>query len=420
MKMNAVVAGVGMTHFGKHLETGLKALGAQAVHAAVADAGITLGDLQAAYVGNAAAGLLTGQESIRGQVILRGMGVGKIPVINVENACASASTAFHEACAMVSAGAYDIVLALGVEKLYHADKQVSFRAFTGAVDTEAMAQIMAALRPTPEKLAAAAAAAAAAPKGDKPAGGGEKRSMFMDIYAAAARAHMQIYGSTARQFAAVSSKNSFHGSLNERAQFREMLSIEEVLAAPMIADPLTRPMCSPIGDGAAAVIVMSEKKARELGIRKPVKVISVVLRSGWDRRYDEDGLTETCSKEAYEQAGIGPKDLSVVELHDASAPAEVTAAEGLGLCKKGEGGILAESGASRLGGSIPINCSGGLLRKGHPIGATGLAQIVELSEQIQGRSGARQVEGARFGLAHNGGGNIGIDAAATVVTILGA
>jgi acetyl-CoA acetyltransferase len=415
MKMNAVVAGVGMTHFGKHLDKGLKALGALAINAAVADAGIKLSDIQAAYMGNAAAGLITGQESIRGQVVLRGMGVGKIPVINVENACASASTAFHEACAMVSAGAYDIVLATGIEKLYHEDKQVSFRAFTGAVDTEMMAQIMANLRPN-------AAKPSAAPKADggAPAGGGEKRSMFMDIYAAAARTHMQAFGTTARQFAAVSAKNSFHGSLNERAQFRELLTIEEVLSAPMIADPLTRPMCSPIGDGAAAVIVMSEKKARELGISKPVRVLSVVLRSGWDRGYNEDGLTETCSKEAYAQAGIGPSDLSAVELHDASAPAEVTAAEGLGLCKKGEGGILAESGASRLGGRIPINCSGGLLRKGHPIGATGLAQIVELSEQIQGRSGKRQVEGARLGLAHNGGGNIGIDAAATVVTILGA
>jgi acetyl-CoA acetyltransferase len=179
-------------------------------------------------------------------------------------------------------------------------------------------------------------------------------------------------------------------------------------------------MCSPIGDGAAAAIVMSEKKARELGVRKPVRVLSCVLRTGWDRRYEDDGLTEVCSQTAYEEAGVGPSELSVVELHDASAPAEVTASEGLGLCTKGEGGVLAESGATQLGGRIPVNTSGGLLRKGHPVGATGLAQVVELTEQIQGRSGKRQVEGARIGLAHNGGGNIGIDAAVTCVTVLGA
>jgi acetyl-CoA acetyltransferase len=244
--------------------------------------------------------------------------------------------------------------------------------------------------------------------------------MFMDIYAAAARTHMQLYGTTAEHFAAVSSKNSLHGSLNERAQFREALSVEEVLAAPMIAEPLTRPMCSPIGDGAAAAIVMSEKKARELGVRSPVKVLASVLRSGWDRPYDDDGLTEVCSREAYEAAGIGPSELSVVELHDASAPAEVIATEGLGLCQKGDGGKLVADGDTKLCGRIPVNTSGGLLRKGHPVGATGLAQIVELTEQLQGRSGKRQVEVARLGLAHNGGGNIGIDAAATVVTILGA
>jgi acetyl-CoA acetyltransferase len=312
---------------------------------------------------------------------------------------------------MVSAGAYEIVLALGVEKLYHEDKQVSFRAFSGAVDVEALAQIMAILKQNAEKQGATKAGGG---------GAGEKRSMFMDIYAAAARTHMQLYGSTARQFAAVSAKNSFHGSMNERAQFREALTVDEVLASPMIAEPLTRPMCSPIGDGAAAAIVMSEKKARELGVKKPVRVLSCVLRTGWDRRYEDDGLTELCSKTAYEEAGVGPSDLSAVELHDASAPAEVIATEGLGLCKKGEGGVLAESGTTKLGGKIPVNTSGGLLRKGHPVGATGLAQVVELTEQIQGRSGARQVPNARLGLAHNGGGNIGIDAAATCVTILGA
>jgi len=380
VRLNAVVAGVGMTTFGKHRDKGLKALGAEAVQAALADAGVEASALEAAYVGNAAAGVVTGQESIRGQVILRSIGVGRLPVVNVENACASASTAFNQACAMVSAGLYDIVLALGVEKLYHEDKKVSFGAFTGAVDVEAMSEILENLQQGAKSSGAKSASS----------GAGKNRSMFMDIYAAMARGHMAKYGTT----------------------------VEEVLAEPMIAEPLTRPMCSPIGDGAAAAIVVSERKARELGVSRPVRVVSSVLRSGWDHAYEEPGTTAVCSSEAYEEAGIGPEDLNVVECHDATAPSEVVACEGLSLCGDGEGGELAEKGVTRLGGRCPVNTSGGLLRKGHPIGATGIAQIAELTEQLQGRSGQRQVEGAKVALAHNGGGIIGPDAAAMCVTIL--
>ena len=408
MKMNAVVAGVGMTRFGKMLDRGMKSIGAEAVEAAIKDAGLTAGDIEAAYVGNAAAGLVTGQECIRGQVVLRSAGIGKIPVVNVENACASASTALHQAAAMVTAGLYDVVLALGVEKLYDEDKRKSFAAFSGAVDVEALAEIMARLKEGARETGATAASE----------GAGQNRSMFMDIYAASARSHMKRFGTTERQFARIASKNSFHGSMNPRAQFREHLSIEDVLAAPMIAEPLTRPMCSPIGDGAAAAIIISERKARELGLTSPVRISSMVLRSGWDHGSDEAGLVEVCSSEAYQEAGVGPKDLSVIEVHDASAPAELMAYESLGLCGKGEGGQLIDSDATRLGGSIPVNTSGGLLRKGHPVGATGIAQIVELTEQLQGRAGARQVPGARIGLAQNGGGKKGNDAAAMLVTVL--
>ncbi len=408
MRQKAIVAGVGMTRFGKFLETGLKAMGAEAVQAAVADAGVRLEDIQAAYVGNAAAGLVTGQECIRGQVILRSIGLGRIPVVNVENACASGSTAVHQAAAMITAGAYDVVLALGVEKLYSEDRKKSFSAFSGAVDVEFMQAIMASLQASAAKSGGSAGAS----------GAGEKRSMFMDIYAAVARHHMEQYGTTAEQFAMVSAKNSYHGSLNPRAQFRERLSVEDVLAAPMIAEPLTRPMCSPIGDGAAAVVLVSESKAKALGISKPVRIVSTVLRSGWDHGPDEDGCGEVCSREAYEDAGVGPADLSLVELHDASAPGEILAYEYLGLCPKGEGGRLVQDGVTQLGGRQPVNTSGGLLRKGHPVGATGAAQIVELTEQLQGRAGERQVPGARIGLAQNGGGNIGLDVAAMCVSIL--
>ncbi|MDE3117369.1 MAG: thiolase family protein [Pseudomonadota bacterium] len=409
MKMNAFVAGVGMTRFARMMDRGLKSIAAEAIEAALADAGVGKDQVQAAWMSNAAAGVLSGQECIRGQVVLRGIGMGRLPVVNVENACASASTAFNQACAMVSAGLYDVVLACGVEKMYLEDKAKVFGAFMGAVDVENLAAIIQALQKSAAQSGAKEASQSA----------GQNRSMFMDIYAAAARSHMARYGTTAEHFAMISAKNSYHGSLNPRAQFREALSVEEVLAAPMIAEPLTRPMCSPIGDGAAAVVIVSERKARELGLKNPVRVRASVLRSGWDHEAGEEGLSEVCAHEAYEEAGIGPEDLSLVELHDASAPAELMAYESIGLCAKGDGGKLIAEGATKLGGRIPVSTSGGLLRKGHPIGATGIAQIVEITEQLQGRSGARQVDGARLGLCHNGGGNIGVDAAALCVTILG-
>jgi acetyl-CoA acetyltransferase len=405
MRLNAIVAGVGMTRFMKYPDKGLKELGTEAVNAAVADAGLQLSDLEAAYVGNCAAGLVTGQESIRGQVILSTIGVGKIPIVNVENACASGSTAMMQACAMVSAGLYDVVLALGVEKLSHPDKMRSFAAFAGAMDVDELNEMI-------ESLNKAAAADTSG------SGAGQNRSMFMDVYAMAARAHMERYGTTKEQFAAVASKNSYHGSLNPRAQFREALSVEDVLNERLIVEPLTRAMCSPIGDGAAAAVVVSDKKARSLGIQKPVRVDTMVMHSGWNHAEDEPDTVELCAREAYEQAGVGPEDLDVIELHDASAPGEIMAYEQLGLCPKGEGGKLAESGATRLGGRLPVNTSGGLLRKGHPVGATGVAQMVELTEQLQGRAGKRQVEGARVALAQNGGGKSGNDAAAMIVTIL--
>ena len=403
MRLNAIIAGVGMTRFMKYPDKGLKQLGSAAVQAAVADAGLALADIEAAYVGNCAAGLVTGQESIRGQVILSTIGVGKIPIINVENACASGSTALLQACAMVSTGLYDTVLALGVEKLSHPDKMRSFAAFAGAMDVDELNEMIAALQK-------AAASETGSP--------GQNRSMFMDVYAMAARAHMQRYGTTKRQFAAVAAKNSVHGSLNPNAQFRDALTVEQVLNDRLIVEPLTRPMCSPIGDGAAAAVLVSERKARQLGITRPVRVVTSVMHSGWNHRDDEPDTVELCVRDAYAEAGVGPTDLHIVELHDASAPGEIMAYEQLGLCPKGEGGTLVESGATTLGGRIPVNTSGGLLRKGHPVGATGLAQIVELTLQLQGRAGKRQVEGAKLALAQNGGGKSGNDAAAMLVTIL--
>jgi len=408
MKMHAYVAGVGMTRFGKQMDKTLKGLAGEAIQLALADARLDKSALQAAWMGNAAAGVVTGQEMIRGQVALREMGIGRIPVVNVENACASSSTAFQQACAMVTAGMYDVVLACGSEKLFHEDKARSFGAFTSAVDVE-----------DPDgALNVVKRMAAEIGEPFDVAGAGVNRSIFMDIYSLMARKHMKKYGSTKEHFAMVAAKNSFHGSMNPRAQFQELLSVADVLAARTIIEPLTLPMCSPIGDGAAAVILVSERKARELGLSNKVRVAASALVSGWDFTQPGESVGALAAQQAYAAAGLGPDDLSCIELHDASAPSELVAYEYLGLCEPGGSIALIETNATRLGGRIPVNTSGGLLRKGHPVGATGCAQIVELTEQLQGRSGPRQVAGARVALAHNGGGAIGTDAAATVVTIL--
>jgi acetyl-CoA acetyltransferase len=310
---------------------------------------------------------------------------------------------------MVTAGLHDVVLACGYEKLFHEEKSRSLGAFLSAVDVEDPQGALNVVKRLAE--------AAGLPYGET--GPAASRSVFMDIYAMMARGHMKAYGSTVEDFARVVEKNAFHGSLNPRAQFRERLTVEEVLQARSIVDPLTLPMCSPIGDGAAAVVLVSPRKARELGLRHRVRIAASVLATGWDGNAEEhDSVGGLAARQAYEAAGLGPQDLSCVELHDASAPSELIAYEYLGLCGTGGGAALLADGHTRLGGRIPVNVSGGLLRKGHPIGATGCAQIVELTEQLIGRSGPRQVEGARIALAHNGGGAIGTDAAVTVATIL--
>ncbi|QNN59115.1 thiolase family protein [Diaphorobacter ruginosibacter] len=405
------IAGTGMTRFGKHLNRGLKSLAAEAISEAIADAGISASQLQAAYMGNAAAGVMTGQVLVPGEVVLRGIGIGRIPVINVENACATSATAFQQAVQMIALGAYDIVLVAGFEKLYSEDKARTFSVFHGAVDLEAIDHVMAMLQANLSRSGSTADLA----------GPGRSRSLFMDVYAAMARDYMAECGATQRDFAAVAAKNSFHGSLNPKAQFQDVLTVEQVLAAPMIVDPMTRPMCAPIGDGAAALVLVSEKAARKLGLRDKVRVMSSVLASGWD--YAEgtgkkERLVPVVAGQAYEAAGLGPEALDVIELHDAGAPAELIYYEYLGLAAEGEAVALLNSGATRLGGRVPVNPSGGLLRKGHPIGASGCAQLVELTDQLRGRCGPRQVAGARTALAENGGGWIGEDAAAIVISIL--
>lgn len=407
MQQNAYIAGVGMTQFGKHMDRTLKSLAVEAVDAALKDADMTKEQLQAAYVGTAGTAVTVGQIMVPGQASLRSMGIGHIPVINVENACASAATSFQQACTMVTHGVYDIVLALGMEKLYCEEKEKTFAVFTGAVDFESFDEVTDKVY---ERIREAGI--------DVESGAGETRSLFMDIYAAWAIEHMREYGTTQRDFAAVSAKNSFHGSLNPNAQYKNVMTEDEVLAAREISYPLTLAMCSPIGDGAAAAVLVSEKMAKQLGMQRMVKVRASNLRSGWDIGKSDPGVAEVVANETYETSSISPSELDVIELHDASSPAELMYYEHLGLCGKGEGAKLVNDGETKLGGSIPVNPSGGLLRKGHPVGATGLAQVHELVSQLRGEAGPRQVENARIGLAENGGGYLGSDAAAMVISIL--
>jgi acetyl-CoA acetyltransferase len=405
------VVGAGMTRFGKHIDRNIKDLGREAVEAAMKAAGVDKPQIEAAVVGNAVAGLITGQEMIKAQVVLREMGFGDIPMINTENACASSSTAFHLAWLYVASGMYDCVLALGVEKLYHEDKRRSFQAIGSAVDLTAFAEL--------QKAAAERGRSAGEAAGDGGAGAGEKRSLFMDFYAAGAREHMKRYGTTAVQFAKVAVKSHENASLNPYAQYREVYSVEDILAAPMVAEPLTRLMCSPIGDGAAALVLCSEEKARQL-TTKPIWVTASILGSGKDRAPGEAGVTTRMVNKAYAAAGVGAEDVDVIELHDASAPAELMEYEELGLCKLGEGGRLIEDGVTALTGKIPVNPSGGLLSKGHPIGATGCAQLTEIFWQLRGECGERQVKGgnAKIGLTQNGGGMMRGEAAAMAIHIL--
>lgn len=408
MRTNAYVAGVGMTRFGKFLGRGLKSLAAETINEALKDAGLQASDLQAAYMGNGAAGVTTGQLLISGEAVLRGMGIGRIPVVNVENAGATSATAFQQAAQMITLGAYDVVLVCGFEKLHHEDKRKTFAVFQGAVDLEAIDEVMADLERNRRATGAS----------PDLGGADSKRSLFMDIHASMARSYMQRSGATARHFAMVSAKNSLHGSLNPKVQYQQRISVDEVLAAQMISDPLTLPMCAPIGDGAAALVLVSARKAKQLGLQHCVRVLSSVLASGFEYDDGEHSMPEYAARLAYDAAGVAPEDLDVVELHDGSAAAELISYEHLLLAAENEGPGLLESGATTLGGRIPVNPSGGLLRKGHPIGASGAGQIVELVDQLRGRCGARQVECGRIALAENGGGFIGREAAAIVISIL--
>jgi len=411
MSGEVFIAGVGMTPFGRHPDKSIKDLTRAAVTQALADAGADKSQLQGAFFSNCTQGHFEGQHMVRGEIALRAMGIDKIPIVNVENACASASTAFHLAVAYVRSGAADIVLAVGAEKMNVENKMLMFSAFDSAWDvhdversTSNLLQMGRGIVPPPGC------------RSEKP------YSVFMDIYAAMGRMHMREFGTTQRQFAAVAAKNHGHSVHNPLSQYQKSFSIEEVLAAPAIAYPLTLPMCSPVTDGAAAAIVCNAQGLSRLnGSRKrAVKVLASIIQSGSDRPAEalDQHAARLGASRAYALAGVGPGDISVAEVHDATAIGEILQSEVLGLCALGTGGIAAERGETTIDGRIPINPSGGLESKGHPIGATGLGQIFELVTQLRGEAEQRQVVGARLALAENGGGLCGIEEAVACINIL--
>lgn len=403
------VAGVGMTPFGKFLDRSVSQLSVEAANAALDDSGCAADRVDSVFFANSAQGVMEGQHSIRGQIALLPLALGNAPVVNIENACASAATAFNMACAHIRAGLSDVALVVGAEKMFSANRALSFSIFDGSWDVHTVDASV-------ERLLRMGDGMATPPEfvNDAP------HSVFMDVYQAFAKFHMRNFGTTVRQIAAVAAKNHRHSVHNPLAQYRRDFSIDQILDSPMIVWPLTLPMCSPISDGAAAAVVCSEAGLRRLGSQRACEVRASVLLGG-GRRAPEDlrlEVSHIAAKRAYELAGVGPEDVNVAEVHDATAFGEIQQTENLMLCGFGEGGPLAESGATTLGGKVPVNPSGGLESRGHPIGATGLAQIHELVVQLRGEAGVRQVAGARVAVAENGGGLIGVESGAVVVTIL--
>lgn len=387
---SVVVAGIGQTKFGKFLDRSVRSLAEEALDRCLRDAGLSTERIGVTYFANALSGLITGQETIRGQVALRHTGLMGQPIINIDNACASGSSAFHLAWLSVASGQVDVALAIGAEKLTHEDKAVTFGAFAAGVDVEERDRMM---RATPGS-----------------------HSLFMDIYAERTRKYMAASGATAEDFARVCIKSRHAASMSAWAQFRNEITIEEVLNARVVSAPLTLPMCSPIADGAAAAILVSDQVAKALGVPR------VTVRASNLVSANQDGADPTCAeraaKLAYEYAGFGPEDIHVAEVHDASAPAEIYLYERLGFAEKYKGVELVRQGVTSVGGRLPVNPGGGLLSRGHPVGATGIAQLVELTTHLRGTAGERQREGAKVALAECSGGQIGLDSAIAAVTIL--
>jgi acetyl-CoA acyltransferase len=359
------IVGVDMIKFGRFPEKSVPEIGAEAALLALDDAGLKIQQMEALYCGN-----LYQANAMIGQRILQEIGQTGIPVVNTANACATGATAFREAWMSIKAGIYDLVLAVGVEQMG-------------------------------KGLLGGTGAGKGIPK-EGLLGSGTMPAVFAE----AGMEHTRKYGTTFEQFAKVSVKNHHHSTMNSKSMYQLETPLEMVMNAEMIAYPNTKLMCSVNVDGSAAAVLASEKKAKELGLMKrAVRVRASVLTSDpWQERDlvmpDVNTCTRLAAKKAYETAGVGPEDIDLIELHDCFATAEILHYENLFLCKDGEAGRMIDEGATALGGKIPVNVSGGLLSKGHPLGATGIANIYEVSTHLRGEAGKRQVADARLGMTH--------------------
>lgn len=410
---DAYVIGVSSTVFGKHTDASFKDLTREVVEAVVRDAGMDdAGPVQQAWFGNCAMDHF-GQSAIRGQVCLsplvaEGRFPERVPVVNVEAGCATGSMAFHSAWKDILSGLTDVSLAIGVEKVLHPQPRTILDIFAGGIDqldTD----------PWKEEFAAGAEACGMAFEPHP------MRVVFMDVYAMKAAWLMKHRGVTLDQIAGVASKNHIIGARNPRAQYKFALSPEQVLADKPVVGDLTRAMCCPVSDGASAVLLCSASHLATLPAQvrdRAVRVRANALTGGKFRKLDEASLTQVAAQRAYALAGLNPADVDLAEVHDATAACELRKLPELGFCDVGDAGAFSASGHTSLGGSIPVNASGGLVSKGHPLGATGLGMIHELVEQLRGEAGDRQVEGARIGLAENAGGTMGWEEAACSVTLL--
>lgn len=417
--------GVGHIKFGKNYDKTMKSMTGESLELALKDCELQKKDIQAAWFSNAGWGISEFQHNIRGQVALSANGLDKIPIINVENACAGGSTAFHGAWTAIKAGLYDCTLAIGTEKMYFKTPPIgsptgikgmpggAMMGFIAGTDVERTLKTIEMLK----KQIQQGNEEAAKKSGTESKPKKKSHSVFMDFYAMGARQHMKTHGTTQKQIAIIAAKNHNNSTMNPLAQYTFPQTVEQVMEDYVVAYPLTRAMCAPIGDGSAAAILCSEdflEKNPSLKERS-VLVRASILRSG---SWKKDNIGERGASAAYEMAGLTPDDIDVAEVHDATAYAELNVIEQLGFCSVGQGGPFVESGATQLDGKRPVNPSGGLLARGHPIGASGLAQMYELVTQLRGEAGKRQVKDPKIALAHNGGGTIGTGEAALCIHIL--
>ena len=415
MTREAFVIGTACTKFGKLPAMGFKALTKQVYLEVLNDAGLESGQaIEMTWFGNCGMGTF-GQRNIRGQVcftplVRDGSFPERVPLINVEGGCATASMAFHGAWKDVAAGQSDLSLAVGVEKTFVPDSQERTREiFEGGIDQLDPEEWIQYYRSAGQRA------------GKSFDANTQQGTLFVETYAMQACFHMAKYGTTRRQIAASAAKNHGYGCLNHLAQYQFPVSIDAALADRVVSYPLTRAMCAPVSDGAAAALICSEAYLRTQPPsvqRRAIRIAASALSGGKYRDLDEPGLTRVAAERAYRAAGRGPEDIDLLEVHDATSFSEIYQVEMLGFCPDGRGGAFVEAGATALGGAIPTNLSGGLVAKGHPVGATGLSMIYELCLQLRGEAGSRQVQGARVAMAENGGGVIGFDEAACAITIL--